>query len=133
MFGQILQGALAPTATERQRIRLMQRKANLGMNSVLPVSIVLMRVIAAREGLEPEEYMRAVLEAVRPVSGLFQALAREDQDGVLAAKQVIFDNEADMNAHNDSPELEVSLEDLKKLLDGGADYHECMQIASLGM
>ena len=41
----------------------MQRKANLGMNAVLPVSIVLMRVLAAREGLEPEEYMRNVLEA----------------------------------------------------------------------
>jgi len=60
---QILQGALALTATRRQRIRLMQRKANLGMNAVLPISIVLMRVLAAREGLEPEEYMRAVLEA----------------------------------------------------------------------
>lgn len=60
---QILQGALPPTATDRQRVRLMQRKANLGMNAVLPVSIVLMRVLAAREGLEPEEYMRAVIEA----------------------------------------------------------------------
>ena len=37
-----------------------------------------------------QEHMRVVLEAVRPVPDLFDALARGDQEGVKSAKEVIF-------------------------------------------
>ena len=42
-----------------------------------------------------QEHMRVVLEAVRPVPDLFEALSRGDQEGVNAAKQTIFKWEED--------------------------------------
>ncbi len=55
----------------------------------------------------------------------------DHEDATIAYSMKNFENEADLNAHNDSQELEVFLYELKKLLDDGADYHECTLIASL--
>jgi enolase len=48
----VKRGKIARKAPAEERIRVMQRKANLGMNAVLSVSLALGRLIAAREGKE---------------------------------------------------------------------------------
>lgn len=57
----IARGILAPDADALETTRILQRKANLGANAILPASIALMRVVAARQGLQPHEYLRGVL------------------------------------------------------------------------
>ncbi len=54
----VMAGALGPDLSQERVDRILQRKANLGMNAILPASVVLMRVLAAREGMTPEAYLR---------------------------------------------------------------------------
>jgi len=56
-------GKIAPNAADEQKIQIMQRKANLGMNAVLSISLAFGRLLAAREGLELPDVLRE-MEAV---------------------------------------------------------------------
>lgn len=51
-------GKIAPNASAEEKIRIMQRKANLGMNAILSLSLALGRVAAARDALELPEVLR---------------------------------------------------------------------------
>ena len=51
-------GKIAGDATPEQKIQIMQRKANLGMNAVLSLSLALGRLVAARDGKELPEVLR---------------------------------------------------------------------------
>jgi enolase len=51
-------GKIAPSASAEERIQVMQRKANLGMNAVLSMSLALGRLIAARDGVELPDVLR---------------------------------------------------------------------------
>jgi enolase len=51
-------GKIAPDASAGEKIQVMQRKANLGMNAVLSMSLALGRLIAAREGVELPDVLR---------------------------------------------------------------------------
>jgi enolase len=53
-------GKIAADAPAEERIRIMQRKANLGMNAVLSISLALGRLIAAREGVELPDVLREI-------------------------------------------------------------------------
>ncbi len=53
-------GKISPRASAEERIQIMQRKANLGMNAVLSLSLALGRLIAARDGTELPEVLRAM-------------------------------------------------------------------------
>jgi len=54
----IKRGKIAPTASAEEKIQIMQRKANLGMNAVLSLSLALGRLVAARDGRELPEVLR---------------------------------------------------------------------------
>jgi len=45
-------GKITPSATDEEKTQIMQRKANLGMNAVLSLSLALGRLVAARDGRE---------------------------------------------------------------------------------
>jgi enolase len=51
-------GKIAPNASAEEKIQIMQRKANLGMNAVLSLSLALGRLVAARDGMELPEVLR---------------------------------------------------------------------------
>ena len=51
-------GKISPNADADEKIQIMQRKANLGMNAVLSLSLALGRLIAARDGGELPEVLR---------------------------------------------------------------------------
>ena len=51
-------GKIAPDASAEEKIQIMQRKANLGMNAVLSLSLALGRLVAARDGMELPEVLR---------------------------------------------------------------------------
>jgi enolase len=51
-------GKISPTASAEEKIQIMQRKANLGMNAVLSLSLALGRLVAARDGKELPEVLR---------------------------------------------------------------------------
>ena len=51
-------GKIAPSASEEEKIQIMQRKANLGMNAVLSLSLALGRLVAARDGRELPDVLR---------------------------------------------------------------------------
>jgi enolase len=51
-------GKISPRASAEEKIQIMQRKANLGMNAVLSLSLALGRLIAARDGRELPEVLR---------------------------------------------------------------------------
>ena len=51
-------GKISPTGSAEEKIQIMQRKANLGMNAVLSLSLALGRLIAARDGKELPEVLR---------------------------------------------------------------------------
>ncbi len=51
-------GKVAGNASADEKIRIMQRKANLGMNAVLSLSLALGRLVAARDGKELPELLR---------------------------------------------------------------------------
>lgn len=54
----IKRGKISPNATADEKIQVMQRKANLGMNAMLSLSLALGRLIAARDGRELPEVLR---------------------------------------------------------------------------
>jgi enolase len=54
----IKRGKIAPNASAEEKISIMQRKANLGMNAVLSLSLALGRVVAARDGRELPDVLR---------------------------------------------------------------------------
>jgi enolase len=56
----VKRGKIAANASAEDRILIMQRKANLGMNAVLSISLALGRLIAAREGQELPDILRAM-------------------------------------------------------------------------
>jgi enolase len=51
-------GKISPHASAEEKIQIMQRKANLGMNAVLSLSLALGRLIAARDGCELPDVLR---------------------------------------------------------------------------
>lgn len=51
-------GKIAPNASPDEKISIMQRKANLGMNAVLSLSLALGRLAAARDGKELPDVLR---------------------------------------------------------------------------
>ena len=51
-------GKISPNASAEEKIQIMQRKANLGMNAVLSLSLALGRLVAARDGRELPEVLR---------------------------------------------------------------------------
>jgi enolase len=54
----VKRGKIAPNASAEEKIQIMQRKANLGMNAVLSLSLALGRLVAARDGLELPDVLR---------------------------------------------------------------------------
>ena len=54
----IKRGKISTGATAEEKIQVMQRKANLGMNAVLSLSLALGRLIAARDGRELPDVLR---------------------------------------------------------------------------
>ena len=72
-------GKIAPDASAEEKIQIMQRKANLGMNAVLSISLAFGRLIASREGVELPDVLREMeplidrdvlygVEAAKPAS-----------------------------------------------------------------
>ena len=57
-------GKIAADAPAEEKIRVMQRKANLGMNAVLSLSLALGRLIAARDGNELPDVLRQMETAI---------------------------------------------------------------------
>jgi enolase len=51
-------GKISPNASREEKIQVMQRKANLGMNAVLTMSLALGRLLAARDGKELPDVLR---------------------------------------------------------------------------
>jgi enolase len=51
-------GKIAPNASGEEKIQIMQRKANLGMNAVLSLSLALGRLVSARDGRELPDVLR---------------------------------------------------------------------------
>ena len=56
----VKRGKIAADAPAEERIQIMQRKANLGMNAVLSLSLALGRLVAARDGMELPEVLRGM-------------------------------------------------------------------------
>ncbi len=54
----IKRGKIAANAPADEKIQIMQRKANLGMNAVLSLSLALGRLVAARDGRELPDILR---------------------------------------------------------------------------
>ncbi len=54
----IKRGKISPDAPAEEKIKIMQRKANLGMNAVLSLSLALGRLVAARDGRELPDVLR---------------------------------------------------------------------------
>jgi enolase len=54
----VKRGKIAPNASAEEKIQIMQRKANLGMNAILSLSLALGRLIAARDGKELPDVLR---------------------------------------------------------------------------
>jgi enolase len=57
-------GKIAGDAAPEEKIQIMQRKANLGMNAVLSLSLALGRLVAARDGKELPEVLRDMERAI---------------------------------------------------------------------
>jgi enolase len=54
----VRRGKISPNASPEEKIAIMQRKANLGMNAVLSLSLALGRLLAARDGRELPDILR---------------------------------------------------------------------------
>jgi enolase len=57
-------GKIARNAPAEEKIQIMQRKANLGMNAVLSLSLALGRLLAARDGVELPDILRDMEVAI---------------------------------------------------------------------
>ena len=60
----VKRGKISPDAPAEEKIQIMQRKANLGMNAILSMSLALGRLIAARDGMELPEVLRELEPAI---------------------------------------------------------------------
>jgi enolase len=60
----VKRGKIREGATAEEKIAIMQRKANLGMNAVLSLSLALGRLIAARDGNELPDVLRQMEGAI---------------------------------------------------------------------
>jgi enolase len=60
----VKRGKIDRNASPEEKIAIMQRKANLGMNAVLSLSLALGRLIAARDGVELPEVLRELESAI---------------------------------------------------------------------
>lgn len=58
-------GKISAEATPEDKIQIMQRKANLGMNAVLSLSLALGRLVAARDGKELPDVLRDMETALQ--------------------------------------------------------------------
>ena len=78
-------GKIAPNAPAEEKIRIMQRKANLGMNAVLSLSLALGRLIAARDGKELPEVLRDLEPIIDRdyLYGLKAQAAKEDRKAAV--------------------------------------------------
>jgi enolase len=74
-------GKISPDAGAEEKIQVMQRKANLGMNAVLSLSLALGRLVAARDGKELPEILRE-MEPTIVREGLY-AVKQLETAGVL--------------------------------------------------
>ena len=54
----VKRGKIKEDAPAEEKIAIMQRKANLGMNAVLSLSLALGRLVAARDGRELPDLLR---------------------------------------------------------------------------
>lgn len=57
-------GKISPMASAEERINVMQRKANLGMNAILSLSLALGRLVAARDGRELPEVLHEMEQTI---------------------------------------------------------------------
>lgn len=57
-------GKINPNASADEKIAIMQRKANLGMNAILSMSLALGRLVAARDGRELPEVLHEAEETL---------------------------------------------------------------------
>jgi enolase len=57
-------GKVSPIASGEEKIQVMQRKANLGMNAILSLSLALGRLVAARDGIELPEVLREMEQTI---------------------------------------------------------------------
>ena len=84
-------GKLADAAGEEERIRVMQRKQNIGMNAMLSVSLALGRAIAGMHGKELYEVMREeMLSVIDRLTGQYGVVLQGSRvsDYVAALRQV---------------------------------------------
>ena len=56
----VKRGKLPASPADEQRIAVAQRKANLGMNAILSVSLALGRLVAARDGVELSDILKGL-------------------------------------------------------------------------
>ncbi|MBZ5567285.1 MAG: hypothetical protein LAN64_05470 [Acidobacteriia bacterium] len=77
-------GKINGSALAEDRIQIMQRKANLGMNAVLSLSLALGRLVAARDGKELPEVLREMESTIDRdyLYGVKQAAAVREPNGV---------------------------------------------------
>lgn len=80
----VKRGKIAADAPAEEKIQIMQRKANLGMNAVLSLSLALGRLVAARDGMELPEVLRAMESTIDRdyLYGVKQAAAATVPNGV---------------------------------------------------
>jgi enolase len=57
-------GKISPIASAEEKISVMQRKANLGMNAILSLSLALGRLVAARDGRELPEVLHEMEQTI---------------------------------------------------------------------
>lgn len=60
----IQRGKIPPDAPDEEKIKVMQRKGNLGMNAVLSLSLALGRLVAARDSDELPDVLRELEAAI---------------------------------------------------------------------
>ncbi|MBZ5628128.1 MAG: hypothetical protein LAO06_04595 [Acidobacteriia bacterium] len=80
----IKRGKIGADAPAEEKIQIMQRKANLGMNAVLSLSLALGRLVAARDGKELPEVLREMEMTIDrdDLYGVKQAAAVVEPNGV---------------------------------------------------
>jgi enolase len=80
----VKRGKIAADAPAEEKIQIMQRKANLGMNAVLSLSLALGRLVAARDGMELPEVLRGMEMTIDRdyLYGVKQAAAATVPNGV---------------------------------------------------
>jgi len=75
----VKRGKIRPDASAEEKVNVMQRKANLGMNAILSLSLALGRLVAARDGTELPEVLHE----------MEQTIDRDVLYGIKAAESVL--------------------------------------------